>query len=156
MIIFHVSVCSTQKCFGFVISRCRLLFCSVFIILIKLYGHLPRCALVLRSFLPLFIISSKVVAASCYGYACHRQGLGSFFRVKRNRIELSRGKLLQENFVQSAFQQTLGDKFTFQQNNNLKHKAKHTLELLAKLKMNVPEWPSYSLTLIGFTIYGKT
>jgi hypothetical protein len=25
-----------------------------------------------------FIFLSMVVAASCYGYACHRQGLGSF------------------------------------------------------------------------------
>ena len=29
---------------------------------------------------PFFILSSMVVAASCYVYACHRQGLGSFFR----------------------------------------------------------------------------
>jgi hypothetical protein len=32
--------------------------------------------------------------------------------------------MLQENLVQSAFQQTQGDKFLFQQDNNLKHKAK--------------------------------
>ena len=35
-------------------------------------------------------------------------------------MELSTGK----NLVQYAFHQTLGDKFTFQQDNNLKHKAK--------------------------------
>ena len=46
--------------------------------------------------------------------------------------------------VQSAFQSVLGDKFTFQQDNNLKHKAKYTRELLTKMTMNVPEWPSYS------------
>jgi hypothetical protein len=61
------------------------------------------------------------------------------FRIKRNRIELSTGKILEENLVQSAFQQTLGDKFTFQQDNNLKHKAKYTLELLTKKTLNVPE-----------------
>jgi hypothetical protein len=31
----------------------------------------------------------------------------------------STGKILEENLVQSAFQQILGDKFTFQQDNNL-------------------------------------
>ena len=41
-------------------------------------------------------------------------------RYKINGIELSTGKILEENLVQSAFKQTLGDKFTFQQDNNLK------------------------------------
>jgi hypothetical protein len=45
------------------------------------------------------------------------------------------------NLVQSAFQQTLGDNFTFQQDNNRKHKAKYTLELLTKTALNVPGWP---------------
>ena len=66
---------------------------------------------------------------------------------KINVIELSTGKILEENLVQSAFQQTLGDKFTFQQDNNLKHKPKYTLELLTKTTLNVPEWPSYSFAL---------
>ena len=39
------------------------------------------------------------------------------FRIKINGIELSTGKIL--NLIQSAFQQTLGHKFTFQQDNNL-------------------------------------
>ena len=47
----------------------------------------------------------------------------------------------------SAFQQTLGDKFTFQQDSNLKHKAKYTLELFTKMTLNVPEWPNYSFDL---------
>jgi hypothetical protein len=42
-------------------------------------------------------------------------------------MELSTGKTLEENLVQSAFHQTLGDEFTI---HNLKHKAKCTLELL--------------------------
>ena len=80
-----------------------------------------------------------VVASSCYGYGCHRQGLGSifYFFSKINGIELSTGKILEENLVQSAFHQTLGD-------SNLKHKAKYKLELLTKTEVNVPEWPSYS------------
>ena len=35
-------------------------------------------------------------------------------------MELSTGKILEENLVQTAFHQTLGDEFTFQQDNNLK------------------------------------
>jgi hypothetical protein len=61
-------------------------------------------------------------------------------------MELSTGKILEENLVQS------GDEFTFQQDNNLKRKAKSTLELLTKKTVTVPERPSYSMTLI----YGKT
>jgi hypothetical protein len=38
-----------------------------------------------------------------------------------------------------ALHQTLGDEFTFQQDNNLKHKAKSALELLTKKTVNVPE-----------------
>ena len=62
-------------------------------------------------------------------------------------MELNTSKILKENLVKSAFHQTLGDEFTFQQDNNLKHKAKSTLELLTKKTMNVPEWPSYSFAL---------
>jgi hypothetical protein len=56
-------------------------------------------------------------------------------------------KILEENLVQSAFHQILGDEFTFQQDNNLKHMAKYTLELLTKKTVNVPEWPSYSFDI---------
>jgi hypothetical protein len=39
-------------------------------------------------------------------------------------MELSTGRILLENLVQYVFHQTLGNYITFQQNNNLKHKAK--------------------------------
>ena len=58
-------------------------------------------------------------------------------------MELNTGKILEENLVQYAFHQTLEDVFTFQQDNNLKHKGKSTLELLTKKTVNVPEWLSY-------------
>uniref|UniRef100_A0A8C7CW14 Diacylglycerol kinase n=1 Tax=Oncorhynchus kisutch TaxID=8019 RepID=A0A8C7CW14_ONCKI len=45
------------------------------------------------------------------------------------------------------FLQTMEDKFTFQQDSNLKHKAKYTLDLLTKTTVNVPEWSSYSFDL---------
>nr|ACN11391.1 Transposable element Tcb1 transposase [Salmo salar] len=54
---------------------------------------------------------------------------------------------LEKNLVQSAFHQILEDEFTFQQDNNLKHKTRSTLELLTKKTVNVPEWPSYSFDL---------
>jgi hypothetical protein len=41
--------------------------------------------------------------------------------------------------VQSAFHQTLGDEFTFQWDNNLKHKAKSTLELLTNKTVNITD-----------------
>jgi hypothetical protein len=62
-------------------------------------------------------------------------------------MDLSAGKVLEENMVPSVFHQTLGEEFTFQQDNKLKHKAKSTLELLTKKTVNVPELPSYSFDL---------
>ena len=62
-------------------------------------------------------------------------------------MRLSTGKILEESLVQSAFYQTLGDEFSFQQDNNLKRKAKSTLELLTKMTLNVPEWLSYSFDI---------
>ena len=70
-----------------------------------------------------------------------------FFMIERNGIQLCTSKILEENLVQSAFQQTLGDKFTFQQQNNLKGKAKFTMELLTNMTLNIPEWPTYSFDL---------
>ena len=67
---------------------------------------------------------------------------GEFFRIKRNGMKLSTGKILEENTVPSAFHQTLGDEFTRQQDSNLKHKTKSTLELLTKKTVTVPEWSS--------------
>ena len=74
-------------------------------------------------------------------------GMLAIFRMQRNGIELSTGNILEENLVQSAFQKTLGEKLTFQQHNNLKHKAKSTLELLTKKTVNDPESPNYSVDL---------
>ena len=60
-----------------------------------------------------------------------------------NGFELSTGK----NLIQSCIHQTLEDEFIFQQDNNLKHKAKSTLELLTKQTVNVPEWLGNSFDL---------
>jgi hypothetical protein len=90
-----------------------------------------------------------VAAASCYGYDCHWQGLGSFWGDKNKQNRAKHIQILEENLVQSAFQQTPGYKFTFQKDNNLKHtlESKYTLEYLIMTTLNVPEWPSYSFDL---------
>jgi hypothetical protein len=44
-------------------------------------------------------------------------------------MELSTSEILEETLLQAALHQTLGEGFTFQQVNNLQHKAKSTLEL---------------------------
>jgi hypothetical protein len=49
-----------------------------------------------------------------------------FVSIEMNGMELSTSNIIEENLIQSAFHQTLGDEFTFQQDNNLKHKAKST------------------------------
>jgi hypothetical protein len=64
------------------------------------------------------------------------KGRGVFQDKQINGMELSTGKILEETWL-SAFHQTLGDTFTFQQDNNLKHKAKSTVELLTKKTVNV-------------------
>jgi hypothetical protein len=57
-------------------------------------------------------------------------------------MELSTGKIIEKSLVHSAFHQTLRDEFCFQQDSNLKHKGKSTLELLTKKTVNVSKWPS--------------
>ena len=53
-------------------------------------------------------------------------------------------RILDENLLQSAMNLKLGRRFTFQQDNDLKHKAKSTLGSLKKKKINVLERPSQS------------
>ena len=49
-------------------------------------------------------------------------------------------RILNENLLESAMNLKLGRRFTFQQDDDLKHKAKATLEWLNKNKINVLEW----------------
>ena len=57
---------------------------------------------------------------------------------------VKRRKPVQNTNILSAFHQTLGDEFTLKQDNNLKHKAKYTLELLTKKTGTFTELGSYS------------
>ena len=50
-------------------------------------------------------------------------------------------RILDENLLESAINLKLGRRFTFQQDNDPKHKVKATLEWLKKKKIIVLEWP---------------
>ena len=54
-------------------------------------------------------------------------------------------RILDENLLESAMNLKLGRRFTFQQDNDPKHKAKATLEWLNNKKINVLEWPSHKV-----------
>ena len=65
------------------------------------------------------------------------------------RIELTMDsamyrRILYENLLEPAINLKLGRRFTFQQDNDLNHKAKATQEWLNKKKIYVLEWPSQS------------
>uniref|UniRef100_A0AAZ3S565 Uncharacterized protein n=1 Tax=Oncorhynchus tshawytscha TaxID=74940 RepID=A0AAZ3S565_ONCTS len=53
--------------------------------------------------------------------------------------------ILDENPLQSAQNLRLGERFTFQQDNDPKHTAKTTQDCLRDKSLNVLEWPSQSL-----------
>ena len=56
-------------------------------------------------------------------------------------------KILEEILLPSTRKLKLGQKFTFQHDNDPKHTAKATLEWLRNKKINVLEWPSQSSDL---------
>ena len=53
-------------------------------------------------------------------------------------------KSLEENLLPSARKLKLGQKFTFQHDDDPKHTSKATLEWLKNKKINVFEWPKYN------------
>ena len=53
-------------------------------------------------------------------------------------------RILDENLLESAMNLKLGRRFTFQQDDDPKHKGKATLEWLNKKKINFLEWSSQS------------
>ena len=79
----------------------------------------------------------------CLGMFINVMDWGAFQDKKINGMDLRAGNIAEENLTQCAFQQTMGDEFTFQQDNNLKYKAKSTIELLTKTTVDVPEWLAY-------------
>ena len=71
-------------------------------------------------------------------------GTGKLVRIEGTMDGAKYRRILDENLLESAMNLKLGRRFTFQQDNDPKHKAKSTLEWLNKKKINVLEWPSQS------------
>ena len=77
---------------------------------------------------------------------------GCFSAAETGRLVRMEGKMngakykeiLDENLLQSAQDLKLGQKFTFQQDNDPKHTAKTMQEWLQDKSLNVLEWPSQS------------
>ena len=68
-------------------------------------------------------------------------GTGKFVRIEGTMDGTKCRRILDENLLESAINLKLGRRFTFQQDKDLKHKAKATLEWLNKKKINVLDWP---------------
>ena len=70
------------------------------------------------------------VAASCYGAAFHgaAAGTGNLVRLEGTMDGEKYRRILDENLHETPMNLKLGRRFTFQQDNDPKHKAKATLE----------------------------
>ena len=71
-------------------------------------------------------------------------GTGRLLRVKGKMNGAKYREVLDENLFQSAQDVRLVQRFPFQQDNNPKHTAKTTKDLLQDKSLNVLEWPSQS------------
>ena len=80
-----------------------------------------------------------------YGEIHHQEGEDVSYHPDSTQIR-SPIQTQQTKFKKSTMNLKLGRRFTFQQDNNLKNKAKATLEWLNKQVhcLNVLEWPSQS------------
>ena len=67
-----------------------------------------------------------------------------FFQDRRENVWSKIQKNPTENLLPSARKLKLGQKFTFQHDNDPKHTAKATLEWLRKKQINILEWPNQS------------
>ena len=68
-------------------------------------------------------------------------GTGKLFRIEGTMVGAKYRRIHDENLLEPAMNLKLERRFTFQQDNDLKHKAKSTQEWLNNKKMNVLEWP---------------
>jgi len=69
-------------------------------------------------------------------------GTGKLVRVEGKMDGAKYRDILVQNLCQSACDLRLGLRFTFQQDNDLKHTAKATLEWFKEKHLHVLEWPS--------------
>ena len=71
-------------------------------------------------------------------------GIGRLVRIERKMSEAKYREILDEKLLQSAQDIRLGRRFTFPQDNDLKHTAKTMQEWIRDMSLNVLEWPSQS------------
>ena len=71
-------------------------------------------------------------------------GTGRLVRIEGKMNRAKYRKILDENLLQSPQDLRLGQRFTFQQDNNPKHTAKTTHVWLRDKFLNVLQWPSQS------------
>ena len=74
-------------------------------------------------------------------------GSGRLVRIEEKINGVKYREILDENLLQSTQDLRLGQRFTFQQDNDPKHTAKTTQEWLWDKSFNVFKWPSQSLDL---------
>ena len=72
---------------------------------------------------------------------------GELVRIEGTMDGAKYRRILHENLLESAMYLKVGRRFTFQQDNDPKHKVKATLEWLNKKKVYVLEWPNESPAL---------
>ena len=71
-----------------------------------------------------------VVAASCCGEVFHQEGTGKLVRIEGKMNRAKYREMLDENLLQNTQDLRLGRRFTFQQDNDAKHTAKTTQNVL--------------------------
>ncbi|CDR16134.1 unnamed protein product [Oncorhynchus mykiss] len=84
---------------------------------------------------------SSIMLWGCFSAA----GTGRLDRIEAKMNGAKFKEILDENLLQSAQDLRLGQRITFQQDNDPKHTAKTTQEWLWYKHLNVLEWPSQSL-----------
>ena len=78
-------------------------------------------------------------------WGCYSSAVtGKLVRIEGIMDGAKHRRILDEYLLESDVNLKLGRRFTFQQHNDPKHKAKATLEWLNRKKINVLEWPSQS------------
>ena len=98
-------------------------------------AHRPECT----------IPSVKYGGGSIMLWGCFSSaGTGKIVRIVGKMDGAKYRDILEENLLESARELRLGRRFTFQQDNDPKHKAKSTMEWFKNKHINVLEWPSQS------------
>ena len=109
---------------------------------IKLFGLNAKCHVWRK---PGTIPTVKHGGGSIMLWGCYSAtGTGRLVRIDGKMNAAKYREIVDGNLLQSARDLRLGQRFTFQQDNNPKHTAKTRQECLPDKSLNVLEWPSQS------------